>query len=380
MSYVPAWPVLGPGQLLGAPASRATLPFPLGQPDARRFYVARNAIYQLFRALGGGTVLVPSYHHGNEVRAIRAAGARVRFYPVDRQMRPDLEAVDRLCQPGVTALFAIHYLGFPQPLEILAPLCQERGVPLVEDCALALLSESAGRPLGSVGEFGVFCLYKTLPVPNGGVLVCREGSPQGLRELTLRRCDGASLAGRGAELLLGGVRLRWERVGGALMALKRATGRGLTAAGVSRVPVGDEGFDVAQADLGISPLSEAILRRCDYATIRTRRRRNYARLLECLRGETALVLDDLADGTCPLFFPLLVRDKEAAAAGLASAGIETVPFWNNGDPEAEGGAAFADTLFLRRHVLEIPIHQDVALHQVERIAKRILELRMGLAA
>src|SRR5262245_26115203 len=121
MSYVPAWPVLSPRQLVSAARSEA-LPFPLGRSDARRFYVARSAIYQLFRALGPGTVLVPSYHHGNEVRALRAAGASLRFYPVDRQMRPDLEALDRLCRPGAKALFVIHYLGFPQPLDVLAPL------------------------------------------------------------------------------------------------------------------------------------------------------------------------------------------------------------------------------------------------------------------
>ena len=39
--------------------------------------------------------------------------------------------------------------------------------------------------------------------------------------------------------------LRSERLGRALMALKRTAGRGLTAAGVERVPVGDEGFDAS---------------------------------------------------------------------------------------------------------------------------------------
>ncbi len=42
---------------------------------------------------------------------------------------------------------------------------------LVEDCALSLFSEADGKPLGAFGDYSVFCLYKTLPVPNGGVLV-----------------------------------------------------------------------------------------------------------------------------------------------------------------------------------------------------------------
>src|SRR5258707_687338 len=30
-------------------------------------------------------------------------------------------------------------------------------------------------PLGSFGDVGIFCLYKTLPVPNGGALLVAEG-------------------------------------------------------------------------------------------------------------------------------------------------------------------------------------------------------------
>src|SRR6185295_9169609 len=101
--------------------------------------------------------------------------------------------------------------------------------------------------------------------------------------------DRASLAGRSAELVLGGLRRRWPAVGAALVGLKQAAGRRLTAAGVSRVPVGDEGFDVGQASLGMSPLSRAVLNRCGYEAIRQRRRENYLRLLERLRGQVALV-------------------------------------------------------------------------------------------
>ncbi len=81
---IPAWPGLGPRLWLPAPPT-APLPFPLQAPRTLAFHVARYAIYQLFGALGfgdGASVLVPAYHHGNEVKALRAAGARVRFYSI----------------------------------------------------------------------------------------------------------------------------------------------------------------------------------------------------------------------------------------------------------------------------------------------------------
>src|SRR5437867_558503 len=82
--YVPSWPGLNPRLLFRAGPAREPL-FPLNAPHRTYAYVARSLIYHLFRTLSmgnGSTVLVPDYHHGNEIRAIRAAGATLRFYRI----------------------------------------------------------------------------------------------------------------------------------------------------------------------------------------------------------------------------------------------------------------------------------------------------------
>src|SRR6185295_6978650 len=159
--------------------------FPMNAPGALRFYRARNAIYYLFKELRTVTprltVLAPDYYSGNEVLAMEAAGADLRYYPIHRNMQADPAEIERLCdrhRPDV--LYVIHYLGWAQPMGELVDLCRRRGMVLVEDCALSLLSESEGRPLGSFGDWSVFCLYKTLPVPNGAVLVQNTGRADGL--------------------------------------------------------------------------------------------------------------------------------------------------------------------------------------------------------
>src|SRR5262245_6642620 len=111
--YVSTWQSLSPALLF---PSRDTVdrPFPLNAPRRMYFYRARNAIYHLIRALDirpGETVLAPAYHHGNEVQAIRAAGADIRFYPVTRGLQMDLDTVRRMCRPGTRVLFVIHYMG-----------------------------------------------------------------------------------------------------------------------------------------------------------------------------------------------------------------------------------------------------------------------------
>jgi selenocysteine lyase/cysteine desulfurase len=377
--YVSAWPGLSPRDLLW-PKATGGLPYPLTVARKTYFYRARNAIYHLGRALGlgpGDGVLVPDYHSGNETAALRATGATLTYYPIRRDLTPDFDALMKLYRPGLRALLAIHFMGWPQPMAELCAFCRGRDLVLIEDCALALLSELDGRPLGSFGDFAVFCLYKTLPLPNGGLLVQNGPGLAGLDDLALSPCGPASLAGRNAELLLEWVRARADVPGRALFALKRAAGRALRAAGAGHVPVGDMGFETSQVDVAISSMCEPMMRNWDYERIVKRRRRNFHALRDRLAGRVSLLKDDLPEGVCPLFFPILSRDKHAAAQALWARGVSAVEFWNEGDAEARG-EAFADAQFLRDHVLELPIHQDLSLAQIDYVADQVLGLESDL--
>jgi hypothetical protein len=95
-------------------------------------------------------------------------------------------------------------------------------------------------------------------------------------------------------------------------------------------------------------------------------------LSERLRGRVRLLRDSLDDGACPLFFPILVRDKGQAARALGSRGIGAVELWNEGDPECAG--RFADTEFLRRHVLELPLHQGLTRAQLDFMIDAVVRL------
>jgi hypothetical protein len=50
--------------------------------------------------------------------------------------------------------------------------------------------------------------------------------------------------------------------------------------------------------------------------------------------------------------------------------------WNEGDPSVASHEA-EDSRFLRRHVLELPIHQDLSLPHIDYMARQVREL--GLA-
>jgi perosamine synthetase len=376
--YVPAWQGLTLRTLLARQGKVA--PFPFHAPHRTAFHTARSAIYHLFRKLvetGRTKVLAPDYHMGNELRAIRAAGAQVELYSIGHDGRPDMEELSRRASRGADVLFTIHYAGWPQPIADLRKICDEQGLVLVEDCALALFSETAGEPLGSLGDYAVFCLYKTLPVIDGGLLVQNREPFVELDHLPLRPIGRAFEMGQAAELWMERLRGRAPHVGATFAAAKRGIGALLDVLNVERVPVGDVGFNTAHASLAMSVWSDRLLEHLDYAVIRPRRQRNFTMLAERLAAAGIAPWLDLEAGVCPLFFPLLVKDKPAAGRALRARGVMATELWNEGDPQAasqEGPGA----RFLRRHVLELPIHQDIREDQIRYMAEQVVELNVAL--
>jgi dTDP-4-amino-4,6-dideoxygalactose transaminase len=379
--FIPTFQGLGATDLVRGFVPRTdepNVPYPFSVPHLT-FYRARNAIYHLFRALRAAnrrvTVLLPDYNSGNEVLALDAAGADLRYYHVPRDSRVDVSEVERLCtRHHVDVLYVIHYLGWPQPIREFADLAERLGIWLVEDCALSLLSYAGDEPLGTFGHWSIFCLYKTLPVPNGACLVENAQHLCDLDDVQLKRAGLPSVLGTTTELLVRHIRSRSESVGAALQSMKRAAGRAAGAMEVTRASVGDIGFNLDQIDLAMSAMSARLLKRLDFDAIRARRIANYDRLAVLLDGSVTPLFARRPDGVCPLMFPILVNDKRAAAERLRSAGIDALEFWNYGagSPEGEGAA------YLRRHVLGLPIHQDLAARHVDYVAVQTARLQLRM--
>ena len=125
VTFVPTYQGLSAADLLRPWAPLQPADFPMSVPHRLAFYRARNAIYHLFRALAARTpdltVLAPDYNSGNEILAMRAAGARICYYPVDRRMQCDPEVVERERAArglGARGLHARH--AHPRELEVAA--------------------------------------------------------------------------------------------------------------------------------------------------------------------------------------------------------------------------------------------------------------------
>src|SRR5262249_29317187 len=131
--------------------------------------------------------------------------------------------------------------------------------------------------------------------------------------------------------------------------------------------------NIGNVNVGMSPVSNAVMSNLDYDEIRRRRRENFHLMRQELSGAVSMVREDLDEGVCPLFFPILVKNKPEAVKSLQARGIGAIDFWNDRqhNPDIGRGARH-----LRAHLMELPIHQDVSAGQVQYIAREVRKLRL----
>ena len=129
----------------------------------------------------GGRAVISGYEHNAVTRPLTALGARVTVAaaPLFRPAAAE-EAFDRCIKPGTDAVICNHVsnvFGFVQPVETIAALCRDRGVPFIVDA-----SQSAGvLPLDMAALGTAFIAmpgHKGLYGPQGiGVLLCGGDVP-----------------------------------------------------------------------------------------------------------------------------------------------------------------------------------------------------------
>ena len=346
-------PPLSPAVWLRRPA--ATLPYPLSEPGCALFARAREGLFLGVAALGMGSgdeVLVPAYHHGSEVEALERAGLRCRFYDVGERLEPDEGALEALLTERTRALQIVHYLGFPQDAPRWRRWCDEHGVCLIEDAAHAWLGSVAGRPAGSFGDLSIFCLYKMVGVPDGGAAIRRPSAP--------------AASGRPP-----------VRVAG--LALEHALWLATRSGAVARIATTvrpTRPYDAA-ADFALAPPRPAsvatrlVLARVAHADVAARRRANYKRLAAGLPpGLVPAAFGTLPEGVCPFVLPVAVRDKPGLLGGMRRALVHALDLWSVPHPSLRADE-FPRSAALRRHVVGLPVHQELTARDVDRIAATV---------
>ncbi len=125
----------------------------------------------------GDEVIAPAQTHVATANAIEWVGARPVFVDCDEatgNVTPDRIAA--AIGPRTKAISVVHFDGIPCDMPSIVQLADRHGIPVIEDCALAVGTRIAGMHAGLFGVLGCFSFYpvKHITTGEGGMVSTRD--------------------------------------------------------------------------------------------------------------------------------------------------------------------------------------------------------------
>ena len=349
--FVPWWP----GGRHGGPDV-----VPTGYPDTAYLASGRDALHWIIGSLRlpvGAEVLLPAYLCEEVLNPFLAHGMRVRFYGVTRDLQVDTADLAAKLSPETRALLFIDYYGFR--LQLPTSLIESAGshTVVVENATHSFLSQPDHSAVRGQVRFASY--RKLLPLPNGAVV-----------SWDARRLP--AIAPVGTRMSVRYMGALWSRCAGAALKTLWLQRPAVYPKAVFRklFSLSENLLDTYSKPAGMARISRRMLRSLDLEEIVEARRRNYRYLLERLDFSDDLrpLYPNLADGVCPLGFPVLVGDRDSLMSRLISKGVYATVHWEL--PAAVDRQEFPDAWHVSDHVLTIPVDQ----RYVEEDMARIVEL------
>jgi dTDP-4-amino-4,6-dideoxygalactose transaminase len=233
---------------------------------------------------------------------------------------------------------------------------------LFEDAAQAWLASRDGVPVGTLGDLAIYCLYKTIGVPDGAALLCH---PRALDHTARRRLGSLALIKRHGAWLA----QKDALAATVLSELDRATG-----VGRREVRSMHDEFELGDPHQPPSFFTARLFPKAFDTSISDRRRSNYRFLLERLGHRVPVPFAPLPDGACPFAFPIEADEPGRAVSDLEARGVMALQLWKHPHP-ALAVADFPRSARLRETVIALPVHQELSpanLRQIADAARDIL--------
>lgn len=135
---------------------------------------ALEAIALLLEIQPGDEIILPSFTFISSANAFVSHGAIPVFVDIEKEtLNLDLDQVESAITQKTKAVIAVHYAGHACDLNRLRSICDRHNIYLIEDAAMAFGNNFDGKPLGSIGDFGVisFDITKQISAIQGGMLL-----------------------------------------------------------------------------------------------------------------------------------------------------------------------------------------------------------------
>ena len=188
----------------------------VGGGECVSFGAGRMAFYAVLKALGinqDDEVILTGFTCSVMANAVLRLGAKVKYCDVDRDtlgMSP--QALIDTISDKTKVVVAQHSFGIPCKIDEICSICKEKGVYLVEDCALSYMSKYKGKYVGDYGDAAIFSTDHTKPINTliGGLAYSRN--PKLLSALRLIQRESSDFSHDHIERVLARYRLEHRLV------------------------------------------------------------------------------------------------------------------------------------------------------------------------
>ncbi len=135
------------------------------------FWKGRVAMYAILKSLGVGQddeVILPGYTCVMDVNPIKYLGAKPVYVDIDpTTYNIDVELLEEKITSRTKVIIAQHTYGYPCEMDAIMEIAERRGIPVVEDCCLAMGSRYKGKLCGTFGVASYWSFQWNKPFTTG---------------------------------------------------------------------------------------------------------------------------------------------------------------------------------------------------------------------
>ena len=146
----------------------------------------------------GDEVILPAWTWYSCYNTVIQAGALPVFAEIDESFNIDPKAIEALITPQTKVIMAVHLQGNPADMDPILAIARKHGLKVLEDGSQSVGASYKGKPLGSMGDIGIYSLQqsKTITAGEGGALVTSDAylyeRACRFHDVTVRRTSPAS--------------------------------------------------------------------------------------------------------------------------------------------------------------------------------------------
>jgi len=124
----------------------------------------------------GDEVILPAWTWYSCYNAIVQAGALPVFAEIDESFNLDPGDIEHHITPQTKAIMAVHLQGNPADMDRILEIARKHRVKVLEDASQSVGASFKGKPLGSMGDIGIYSLQqsKTITAGEGGAVVTSD--------------------------------------------------------------------------------------------------------------------------------------------------------------------------------------------------------------